>query len=43
MYFVVHDGKMDEFKAFCKQACELAKTEDGCIAYGGKGKESDEI
>lgn len=33
-YFKVHDGKLDEFKAFCEQFVALTETEPGCLYYG---------
>lgn len=32
-YFKIHDGKIEEFKALCKQFVEKTKTEPGCLYY----------
>lgn len=33
-YFLVHDGKLAEFKARCPEFVEKTKNESGCLYYG---------
>ena len=33
-YFKVHDGRLDEFKAYCERFVALTENEPGCLYYG---------